>query len=173
LLAAWFELAIDSGLRPGVAFARHWPDIDWDAGTVRVERSLEEIKGQFRLKPPKTKKARRTVRLTPRTVEALQDHRERMRIEGRDVERGPVIVTQRSGGFWKKSTFWRRVYLPVVTAAKLRHLKPHGLRHTHATLLLSHGASVKMVSERLGHESINMSGAVRIALWLPLYRGLA
>lgn len=30
----------------------------------------------------------------------------------------------------------------------------HGLRHTHATLLLEEGVDVKTVSERLGHDSI-------------------
>jgi integrase len=30
----------------------------------------------------------------------------------------------------------------------------HGLRHTHATLLLEAGVDVKTVSERLGHDSI-------------------
>jgi integrase len=156
-LAAWFHLAVDSGLRPGESLALHYYDIDFDAGLVRVERSLEEIRGEFRLKPPKTKKSRRTVSLTPQTVGALRDHRELMRAEGRDVERGPLFVTQRRGGWWSKPTFYRRVYLPVLRKAKLRHLKPHGLRHTSATLLLSNGASVKMVSERLGHESVNIT----------------
>ena len=30
----------------------------------------------------------------------------------------------------------------------------HGLRHTHATLLLEEGVDVKTVSERLGHDSV-------------------
>ena len=30
----------------------------------------------------------------------------------------------------------------------------HGLRHTHATLLIFNGENVKVVSERLGHKSI-------------------
>jgi integrase len=30
----------------------------------------------------------------------------------------------------------------------------HGLRHTHATLLIEAGVDVKTVSERLGHDSV-------------------
>lgn len=30
----------------------------------------------------------------------------------------------------------------------------HGLRHTHATLLIEDGVDIKTVSERLGHDSV-------------------
>jgi integrase len=33
-------------------------------------------------------------------------------------------------------------------------IRLHGLRHTHATLLLAAGANVKTVSARLGHASV-------------------
>jgi hypothetical protein len=40
----------------------------------------------------------------------------------------------------------------------------HGLRHTHATLLLEEGVDVKTVSERLGHDSVQTA--------LELYGGV-
>lgn len=33
----------------------------------------------------------------------------------------------------------------------------HGLRHTHATILISSGENIKVVSERLGHTDIKMT----------------
>ncbi|KRF61541.1 hypothetical protein ASG99_25310 [Bacillus sp. Soil768D1] len=33
----------------------------------------------------------------------------------------------------------------------------HDLRHTHATLLLSNGVHVKVISERLGHSNIKVT----------------
>jgi integrase len=33
----------------------------------------------------------------------------------------------------------------------------HGLRHTHATLLIAAGVPVKIVSERLGHASVSVT----------------
>jgi integrase len=39
----------------------------------------------------------------------------------------------------------------AVAASKLRAIPLHGLRHTHATILLSAGVPVHIVSARLGH----------------------
>ncbi len=40
---------------------------------------------------------------------------------------------------------------------QLNQITFHGLRHTHATLLLAYGENVKVVSERLGHKNISMT----------------
>ena len=51
--------------------ALKWPDIDLDNATVRVRRTLTRTDNgkRYTRGEPKTKKSRRTVRLTPRTVE--------------------------------------------------------------------------------------------------------
>ena len=41
----------------------------------------------------------------------------------------------------------------IVRQAGIRRIRLHDLRHTHATLALKAGVPVKVVSERLGHES--------------------
>ena len=40
---------------------------------------------------------------------------------------------------------------------QLKQISFHGLRHTHATLLIANGENVKVVSERLGHTDIRMT----------------
>jgi integrase len=47
-----------------------------------------------------------------------------------------------------------RAFTKAVKKAGLDHLTIHGLRHTHATMLLEAGINPKVVSERLGHASI-------------------
>ncbi len=39
----------------------------------------------------------------------------------------------------------------------MKRIPFHGLRHTHATLLLKEGVNVKVVSERLGHANISIT----------------
>jgi len=47
-----------------------------------------------------------------------------------------------------------RAFKKLVAAAGLPKLTIHGLRHTHATILLEQGVNPKVVSERLGHASV-------------------
>jgi integrase len=52
-----------------------------------------------------------------------------------------------------KSNFIRHTFHPMLRKAGLPVRKFHTLRHTHASILLSRGRSIKAVSERLGHSS--------------------
>ena len=71
-----FILAIDSGMRQGELLALEWLDVDLEAGTVQVKRTVRtDEKGGPRVKDVKTKAARRTIRLSRKTVEALASHR--------------------------------------------------------------------------------------------------
>ena len=47
-----------------------------------------------------------------------------------------------------------------MSGAGLPWIKLHGLRHTHATLMLEAGVHIKVVQERLGHSSIAITGDV-------------
>ncbi|MFO1445993.1 tyrosine-type recombinase/integrase [Bacillus sp. Bva_UNVM-123] len=48
----------------------------------------------------------------------------------------------------------------ILKKTNLHHITPHGLRHTHAILLLESGVDIKTVSDRLGHSTINMTADV-------------
>ncbi|MGB9184311.1 MAG: tyrosine-type recombinase/integrase, partial [Solirubrobacteraceae bacterium] len=41
----------------------------------------------------------------------------------------------------------------LIEKANLQRIRLHDLRHTHATVALKAGVPVKVISERLGHES--------------------
>jgi integrase len=52
----------------------------------------------------------------------------------------------------------RKVFRKCLKAAKLpRHVTPHCLRHTFASLLLQAGESAQYVQEQLGHASITLT----------------
>jgi integrase len=63
-----------------------------------------------------------------------------------------VFVT-RKGTFIGKSNFIKQVHTPMLKPAGLSVRKFHALRHTHASILLARGRSIRAVSERLGHSN--------------------
>jgi integrase len=157
-LATLFDVALDAGMRPGELFGLHWPDVDLMAGELSVNWSVEELSGRLRLKRPKTKAGRRRILLAGRTVRSLAQHRQRMQAEDRDVSDG-LVFCDTTGSFLRQSNFRRNSFVPALTRAGLagRGVKPYDLRHTSATLLLLAGVNVKVVSQRLGHESIEIT----------------
>ena len=151
-----YALALDSGMRQGELFGLAWGDVDFEAGTVQVRRSLEEIKGTHRLKDVKTARARRRIDLSSWTMALLHDHRKAMLAEGRDVREGPVFVDS-DGGWLRKPNVGRRSFKPILKRAGVPEIRFHDLRHTCATLLLLAEVNVKVVSERLGHASVTIT----------------
>lgn len=162
-LQALYVLALDSGMRQGELFGLYWYDLDFERGEVFVQRSLKERKGSLELKETKTKYGRRRIRLTRATLNALHEHRKRMLAEGHAG--GPVFCDS-DGGHLRKSNFTRRSFNPALRRAglveersKAGKGKPrfHDLRHTCATILLLEDVNAKVVSERLGHASIEIT----------------
>ena len=139
-----YILAVTTGMRSGELLGLQWGDVDLEAGTLQVRRTV--FNG--RIEAPKTSKGRRSIRLTQTSVEAL---RERPRASewvfctrtGR-----PVSVHNVHNRSWKP--LLRKAGLPPET-------RFHDLRHTCATLLLTKGVHPKIVQEMLGHSSISIT----------------
>ena len=151
---ALYSLAYDSGARPGELVAVHWPDLTFtDAGVRwRVRRNLTEVKGKLQIEDhTKTAKGIRVLDLSPATADALRAHRREMAADGRDVTGGLVFV-DRDGGPLRKSNLLRRVHDPLMTAAGVTRITPHGTRHTMVTLLLSTKTPPHVVAARAGED---------------------
>src|SRR5215212_8694777 len=71
---ALYVVAIHTGLRRGELLGLKWADVDLEAGTLAVRRSLD-VDGT--LKTPKNRAAKRSLRLTARALDALKAHRMR------------------------------------------------------------------------------------------------
>jgi integrase len=159
-LEALYVLAIHTGMRRGELLGLKWADIDLENATVRVRRTLTRTDNGRRLAlgEPKTKKSRRTVRLTQRAVEALRSHRarqvkEKLRVGSLYRDQGLVFAGE-GGGFINPSNLRQRIFAPLLKQADLPQITFHDLRHTCASLLFQRNVHPKFVQELLGHASV-------------------
>ena len=153
-LEALYVLAVTMGLRQGELLGLKWDDVDTEAKTLRVRRTLTTAKGGPVLSSPKTKASRRTVSLSEIALSALKGHLRRQleEIEGAAsiVEREWPFLPLRQGP-WTVTT---HLFKPLLRRAGMPQIRFHDLRHTCATLLLGKNVTPKVVSEMLGHATI-------------------
>ncbi len=159
-LTALYVLAVHTGLRQGELLALKWDDLDLEEGTLRVRRTLTCAGGKHSFAEPKTKKSRRTVRLTTSAVAALRDHLKRQMEEmdrlGSLYRPGGIVFANEIGDIINPSNLRNRSFARLLKRTGLsgRGMRFHDLRHTCATLLLSKNVNPKIVSEMLGHANI-------------------
>jgi len=143
-----------TGARFGEATALLGGDFQLDVKqpTVRIEKAWKrDADDRFYVGPPKTKKSRRTVSLSPSLVALV-----RPAVEAAGAD-GLVFVTTYGGPIRHSSfyEFWEGA-LDKLDYPKGAGNRPriHDMRHTHASLMLGAGMSPFELSRRLGHESI-------------------
>lgn len=153
-LFALYLLALDSGMRAGELKALEWSDILWDAGEVLVSKSIAEVGGKLVQKDTKTKAGRRRVRISPTTLSVLRVHQARMAGEGFSASK---VFCSTTGTWLRESNLLRNEFWPLLERSGCPRIRFHDLRHTTATLLLLAGENPKVVSERLGHSSIEIT----------------
>jgi integrase len=158
---ALYVLAITTGLRRGELLGLRWDDLDLELGTLRVGRALMREGGRHTLGETKTKRGRRQINLTPRTLNALKAHRkkqleEKMKRAGLYKDHG-LIFASGVGTPVNPENLIKRSFKPLLKKAGLPEIRFHDLRHTCATLLLSRGVHPKLVQELLGHATIAMT----------------
>ncbi|MDB5069545.1 MAG: Phage integrase [Candidatus Eremiobacteraeota bacterium] len=178
-LAALWRLALSAGLRRGEILALRTVDFDARGRRLRIQHTLSAA-GE--LLEPKTAGARRAIDLPDRAVAALLDHRQRLLaaglggslwlfpVEGKDdPRRGEVRLPRAVARAFERATAAVDGALreqldaqpgraePSKPGDGLPRIRFHDLRHTCATLHLANGTHPKIVSEMLGHASIQIT----------------
>lgn len=150
-------MAATTGLRRGEILGLQWTDFDLQAGTLAIRRSLEETPAGVAYRPTKTERPR-VVSLPAMTVAALKAHRAEAKLRAGQAWRASApIFPGPDGGPWSPESFtsgWRA----WGRAHGFTGLRFHDLRHAHATHLLRAGIPLKVVSARLGHSNIAITG---------------
>src|SRR5919107_2252568 len=160
-LEALYVVAVQCGLRQGELLALRWEDVDFEARTLQVRRTLTRNGSKLAVGPTKTAKGRRTVRLTQDATEVLQGHLKRQLIEidnpGDKWQENGLVFCTGKGTLINPTNLRRRSLAPLLLRAGLPPMTFHQLRHIAATILLLKNVNPKVVSEMLGHATIAMT----------------
>jgi integrase len=157
-LEALYVLAVTAGLRQGELLGLKWEDVDFEAKTLSVRRTLSAAKEGPIFTTPKSAKSRRRLTLTESAVEALKGHRERQSEEkvmvGGTWRDQDLVFCSVVGTPMSRHNLHNRSFKPLLKRAGLPNIRFHDLRHTCATLLLKKGTHPKIVQELLGHATV-------------------
>ena len=161
-----FYLALFSGARRGELLALRWSDANLKTGQLSINRSVQCVNGEYIFSQPKTEKSRRTIALPQSAVLLLKQLREvtehtRARIDPKaKVEDAELIFTHTTDGVPLRPNTVSRAWETTAKKAGVKIIRFHDARHTHASLMLQQNVPLKVVSERLGHSSVAVTGDV-------------
>lgn len=176
-------LGYKCGLRLGEAFGVMWSDIDFEKGTLTVNRQVqwqggkEHKKGYWYFSEPKYNSFR-TISLDNSLMELLKREKQRqeraaeyygdkythlfegdnsreLNTDGKGVEIYPIC--RRENGEYIQSRVMQHTSMIIHTQLGCEDFDFHSLRHTHATNLAEAGANPKYVQARLGHKNIQVT----------------
>jgi integrase len=159
---ALFYTALFTGMRRSELLALRWQDVDLLLLQVSVCRSLHQIKGgQIIFRQPKTERSRRLVALTPSTATLLKEYQDSQNILRESLgyaklTESDLVFCQYDGKPLLPNTVSHN-WIKLARRAGLSNIRLHDARHTHASLMLKQGIHPKIVQERLGHSSIQIT----------------
>lgn len=160
-IGPFVRLALLTGMRRGELLGLRWADVDLEGGALHVQQTAQRILGQgIIFRQPKTRLSRRSIALSPDAVAVLRQHRRRQaeaRLLAGSAYGDRDLVFATGLGTPVEPGNLRRAWVGIARAAGVPGLRIHDLRHAHATLMLSQGVHPKVVSERLGHASVNIT----------------
>lgn len=160
---ALYILALSTGMREGELLGLRWQDVDLARAVLQVRMNVQETLGRYILAETKTAHSRRSIGLIGPAVAALRRHWERQQVERASMgglydATLDLVFPNGYGRLMIPHNITKRSFKRHLEAAGLpRSVRFHDLRHTAATLLLSSGVNVKVVSEMLGHADVGIT----------------
>lgn len=143
------ELLFSTGIRIGELVALDVADVDVERGIIRVTG--------------RGTRGREVELASEVVVQALRDY---LRLRNDREVQNEALFVGRSG---TRLTIYsiENIFKKYVRSAEIRrHVTPHALRHTMASMMISGGADIRSVQEMLGHASI-LSTQVYTKLTIP------
>lgn len=167
-----FNIAVNTGLRPGELFALQTSDIDLENGFIDINKTLvyqkylDDDKKTFHVEPPKTKQSYRKVPINSICRKYME---EQMKLKDVVSQKRPkqqndyLFVTKFNTPL--NSVIYSDAIKAVIRQINLTRafdnqfeiFSGHTFRHTFATRCFENGIDAKVVQSYLGHASLKMT----------------
>ncbi len=153
--AGMYAVALATGMRRGELLGLRWRDVDGNRVNVRQQWTKAGDRGRQMVSLKTGTKAFRTIDIDRTTEAVLEEQRQMVEAEREawgsayDGRRG-VVFPKEDGKPQDPDQATRAFERLAAKCPGVPRMVFHGMRHTHATLLLEDGVSIKAVAERLG-----------------------
>lgn len=146
---AFFYALYYTGARKGELLATTWNDWNFKKGTLNINKSVTyKVQGNtFSITNPKNQSSIREITLPPVLLNIMKEYK--VGKENYD------FVFHKDKPLPETST--KRIQTDACKKSGIKVIRLHDFRHSHASLLLSKGASVVAVAKRLGHANIEQT----------------
>jgi integrase len=152
-------LALTTGMRHGEIAALRWQDINFEARTLQVERTVTFISRHGYIEgEPKTEKSKRTIvlpRFVIRSLERCRLSQLETRLQAGSLWKNRDLVFGNAIGDYRNPATTTQSFHRLLARAGLPPMRIHDLRHSAATLLIIvMKMPANLVQELLGHDDI-------------------
>lgn len=144
-----------SGMRKGEALALKWSDISFEKRTVSIEKTRDSIS----TREPKSYTSYRTIELDPLVLNQLEKYEKwciktKLSYGLQHKTNDYIFISDSAYPVYDSfiNTFFHQIYeYAKEKNIKLKTISPHGLRHTHASILIDALIPPSDVAFRLGN----------------------
>jgi integrase len=159
LFADLVEVLIGTGLRKGEALGLHWKDVHLDQHTLFVRYTLSAIDNNQRiLTTPKTRSSRAWVALSPRVEAALRNRAYDTTNGAQPSPEGYVF--HRPDGQPLHPEYVLNHFHDLSAKAGVPRIGVHDLRHLTATISITAGVPLTVVSKTLRHSTLSTTANI-------------
>ena len=141
-----FEVLYWCGIREGELLALTPADFDFEKGTLSITKSYQRLKGRDVITDPKTPKSVRVIQMPQFLTEEIHDYVKSLY---------KIQPDQRMFDMTKH--YLHHEMDRGAKEAGVKRIRIHDLRHSHVSLLIEMGFSALAITDRVGHESIDIT----------------
>ncbi len=158
-----YILLLNTGMRVGELAALKWKDIDLNKNTIRINKTVSTIKNRNRFESgnkkvniittTKTQKSNRIIPLNETARLILQELQKRQMDMGIQSEH---VISTRDGKVMLVRVL-EQTFARICEENGIQYRGVHALRHTFGSILVRKGVDIKVISEILGHSTVQFT----------------